>query len=319
VAGYPLVTGATGFAGSHLLDHLLEDGPAVVAWANPRGRPVPANKDSRIAWCAVDLLDRAAIAQALADSRPSAIYHCAGLADVGESWTRRAWALRINALGTHHLLEGVRRAGLRCPVLITGSALVYAPSSRAIDENATIRPASPYGASKLAQEMIAARADWCPVVITRPFNHAGPRQSPSYVTSSFARQIAEIEAGMAEGVLHVGNLEARRDITDVRDTVRAYTLLVGRGRPRFPYNVCRGEAYRISDVLTALLGMARRTIRIEVDPGRFRPSDNPIVLGNGARIQTDTGWRPQIPLQQTLADLLDYWRRATADAASTRR
>lgn len=317
MSAYPLVTGAAGFAGSHLIDHLLEIVPAVWAWGRPTGRPT-RREDHQVTWRSVDVLDAAAVGEALADSRPSAIYHCAGVADVSASWSHPARALEVNALGTHRVLEGVRRAGLVCPVLITGSALVYAQSSSAIDEDAPLQPSTPYGASKLAQEMIAARADWCPVFIARPFNHAGPRQSPSYVTSSFAKQIAQIEAGIGDAVLRVGNLESRRDITDVRDTVRAYTALVGRGGPSRPYNVCRGEAYRIADLLNILVGMARRMIRIDVDPARLRPSDTPVVLGSPRRIQAETGWQPQIPIEKTLADLLDYWRHMTARAATAR-
>ncbi|MCA1559866.1 MAG: GDP-mannose 4,6-dehydratase [Acidobacteria bacterium] len=318
MAASPLVTGAAGFAGSHLVDHLLEIGNHVWAWGKPFGRSTPPREDGRVTWRSVDVLDGGAVAKALAESRPSAIYHCAGVADVTASWSHPPRALEVNALGTHRVLEAVRHAGLDCPVLITGSALVYAQSSAAIDEDAPLQPSTPYGASKLAQEMIAARADWCPVLIARPFNHAGPRQSPSYVTSSFARQIAQIEAGLSDAVLRVGNLESRRDITDVRDTVRAYTALVERGRPSRPYNVCRGEAYRIADLLETLVGMARKMIRIEVDPARLRPSDIPVVLGSPRRIQAETGWQSEIPIQRTLADLLDYWRRVTAHAAAAR-
>lgn len=318
MAGPPLVTGAAGFAGSHLIDHLLEIAPEVLAWGKPAGRLTPPREDGRVTWRSIDVLDATAVGKALAESRPSAIYHCAGVADVTASWSHPARALEVNALGTHRVLEGVRRAGLDCPVLITGSALVYAQSSAAIDEDAPRQPSTPYGASKLAQELIAAHADWCRVLIARPFNHAGPRQSPSYVTSSFAKQIAEIEAGVCEAVLRVGNLESRRDITDVRDTVRAYTALVERGRTSRPYNVCRGEAYRIADLLQTLVGMARKMIRIEVDPARLRPSDIPVVLGSPRRIQAETGWQPQIPIQKTLADLLDYWRHMTARAATAR-
>jgi GDP-4-dehydro-6-deoxy-D-mannose reductase len=160
--------------------------------------------------------------------------------------------------------------------------------------------------------MLAARQLGGPVFIVRPFNHAGPRQSPTYVTSSFARQIAEIEAGLREPVLHVGNLESQRDITDVRDTVRAYHLVVKRGTPARPYNVCSGQAYRIRDLLDGLIARSRTAIRVEFDPARLRPSDNPIIAGDRTRIGADTGWEPRISIQQTLDDLLEYWRAYTA-------
>jgi GDP-4-dehydro-6-deoxy-D-mannose reductase len=311
VSGPPLVTGATGFAGSHLVDQLLDEHDRVAAWAHARGRGVPDSDQKRITWARVDLLDGEAIARALLAVNPSAIYHCAGIADVHSASRASTGALRINALGTHNLLEAVRRCNLAVPVLVTGSALVYKSSSHAIDEDDAIAPSSPYGVSKLAQEMAAARATWCPVLLVRAFNHAGPRQADAFVTSSFARQIAQIEADQRPPVLHVGNLEAKRDITDVRDTVRAYRLLMRRGHPGRPYNVCSGRAYRVADLLEMLIARARVPIRVEMDPARLRPSDTPVVLGSFARLASDTGWRPQIAIEQTLADLLDYWRALT--------
>ena len=309
--GPPLVTGATGFAGSHLVDELLAIEPTVAAWSNRGGR-APLLDDGRVRWTGIDLLDREAVARALADLRPSAIYHCAGVAHVGESWSEPERALRVNVLGTHHVLEGVRAAGLECPVLVTGSALVYRHSTRPIVEDDPIGPSDPYGVSKLAQEMLAFRAVHAPVFVVRPFNHAGPRQSPAYVTSSFARQIAEIEAGLREPVLSVGNLETRRDITDVRDTVRAYRMLLQHGRPARPYNVCSGQAYRVRDLLDALVGLSHRTIDLVVDPSRLRPGDRPVIAGDRSRISAETGWTPEIPIQRTLDDLLNYWRHETA-------
>ena len=308
MTGLPLVTGATGFAGSHLVDHLLENEPAVAAWAHVRDGESHLAQDPRVVWTSVDLLDRHKVAKALADLRPSAVYHCAGIAHVGESWSQPVRALSVNVMGTHHVLEGVRDAGLDCPVLVTGSALVYRPSMQPLREDDHIGPSDPYGVSKLAQEMLATRATGAPVFIVRPFNHAGPRQSPTYVTSSFARQIAEIEAGRREPVLRVGNLESRRDITDVRDTVRAYHLVVRRGQPGRPYNVCSGIAHRVQDLLDALMRMSTASIRVEIDAHRLRPSDNPVMAGDRSRIGAETGWEPKISIDRTLEDLLDYWR-----------
>lgn len=313
MAGLPLVTGATGFAGSHLVEQLLASGQTAAGWANPWGRRPPDH--GRIAWQAVDLLDREAVVRAIAAARPSAVYHCAGIAHVGATWSDPARALQVNVLGTHYLLEAVQAARLDCPVLVTGSALVYRPSPDALTEDHPIAPDSPYGVSKLAQELIARRAAGLRTILVRPFNHAGPRQDDAYVTSSFARQIAEIEMGRREPVLHVGNLEARRDITDVRDTVRAYRMLVEHGRPG-PYNVCSGRAHRVSDLLDLLVSLSRVTFRVQPDPSRMRPSDNPVVLGSAARLTADTGWRPQIPIEQTLRDLLESWRKRVGHPAS---
>jgi GDP-4-dehydro-6-deoxy-D-mannose reductase len=308
VAGSPLVTGAAGFAGSHLVEHLLAHAPRVAAWRNPGGQPPPpSTHGGRVEWSAVDVTDAEAVARALAAIGPSVVYHCAGVADVQTAWADSARALRVNAFGTHALLAGLERAGLAVPVVVTGSALVYRPSADALTEASPIGPSSPYGVSKLAQEMVAAAAGGR-VFIARPFNHAGPRQSAAFVTSSFARQIAEAEAGLRPPRLLVGNLDARRDITDVRDIVRAYTLMADRGQPGRPYNVCRGEAYRVGDLLDRLVARASMPIAVERDPARLRPSDNPVVLGCAARLEADTGWQPSIPIEQTLDDLLGYWR-----------
>jgi GDP-4-dehydro-6-deoxy-D-mannose reductase len=313
VAGPSLVTGATGFAGSHLIEHLLTSEPTVAAWASPRGRPAGPT-DPNIAWNLVDLLDREAVGAAIAALQPSVVYHCAGAADVGTSWADPVTPLKVNAVGTHHLLDAVRRAAPTAAVVVIGSAAVYRASEHAIDEDSPIGPSSPYGVSKLAQEMLAARVTTFPVLLARPFNHAGPRQSSAFVTSSFARQIAEVEAGRSAPVLMVGNLDVTRDMTDVRDTVRAYRLLARKGIAGRPYNICSGHAYRIGDLLELLLAQARTKIRVASDPARLRPSDNPVMLGDRSRIGTDVGWQPTISIADTLKDLLDDWRRRVAVA-----
>jgi GDP-4-dehydro-6-deoxy-D-mannose reductase len=315
LAAPPLVTGAAGFAGSHLLEELLTREPEVTAWAHRGTSGPPIETDARVRWASIDLLDREEVRDALAEARPSVVYHCAGIAHVGESWGAPERALRVNALGTHHVLEGVRAAGLTCAVLVTGSALVYRPSTALITEDDPIGPADPYGVSKLAQEMLAMRAQHAPVFVARPFNHAGPRQAPGYSTSSFARQIAHIEVGQSAPVLRVGNLESRRDITDVRDTVRAYVAIVEHGRPARPYNVCSGNAYRVRDLLDALVRLSHVPITVELDPARLRPSDNPVIAGDRSRITSETGWTPRIPIDQTLIDLLNYWRAAIPSAS----
>jgi GDP-4-dehydro-6-deoxy-D-mannose reductase len=314
VPGVPLITGATGFAGGHLLDRLAAMGP-VHAWAH-RGQSRRSSEGakadgetprSHVTWSAVDLLDRAAVREALAAANPSVIYHCAGAADVHHAWQAPATALRVNVRGTHHLFEAARELSLECRVLVTGSAMIYRQSLEPLDEDSPIGAATPYGVSKLAQEMTAA-ASGTPALLVRPFNHAGPRQSPSYVTSAFAQQIADIEGGRRDPVVLVGNLDAKRDITDVRDTVRAYEALAECGQPMRPYNVCSGRAYSMRELLDILLTLARVKVRIELDPTRLRPSDNPLILGSHARLTADTGWRPEIPIEQTLSDLLDHWR-----------
>jgi GDP-4-dehydro-6-deoxy-D-mannose reductase len=316
VPGPSLVTGGTGFAGSHLIEHLLDTEQAVAGWAHGGGRN-PGPETRAVSWTAIDLLDRESVTRAVAELAPAVIYHCAGIAHVGDAWAEPARALRVNVIGTHHLLEAVRAARLTCPVLVVGSALVYRPSTEPIDEQQPTAPSDPYGVSKLAQEMLALRTADAPFFVVRPFNHAGPRQSDSFVTSSFARQVAEIEAGLREPTLRVGNLDASRDITDVRDTVRAYPLVVRHGAPRRPYNVCSGRAYRIRDLLDTLVRMSSASIAIELDPKRLRPSDNPMIAGNPSRIAAETGWEARIPIERTLRDLLDYWRKKTGTSTSS--
>jgi GDP-4-dehydro-6-deoxy-D-mannose reductase len=194
-------------------------------------------------------------------------------------------------------------------VVIAGSAMVYHTSSEALDEDALVRPASPYAVSKLAQEMVALedRGEQH-VSIARSFNHFGPRQTPGFVAADFARRIADIEAGRVAPEILVGNLDARRDLTDVRDTVRAYRAIGERGANGRTYNVCSGRTIVMRELLDMLLSRSRVPIAVRLDAKRFRPIDQPIVLGNPSRLSTELGWMPEIPVQQTLDDLLAFWR-----------
>jgi GDP-4-dehydro-6-deoxy-D-mannose reductase len=301
-----LVTGAAGFAGSHLIDLLRHDGAEVVAWHRPGGEP-PLPRGA--AWRAIDVMDREAVTRGLAEIRPATVYHCAGAAHVGQSWGNAESTLALNVRGTHHVIEGLRDAHIDARVLIPSSALVYAGSDNPLREDDPLAPASPYALSKLAQELVGQDNPGGPSVsIARAFNHLGPRQSPTFSASGFARAIAEIEAGRRPAELRVGNLEARRDLTDVRDTVRAYRMIVERGVPGRAYNVCTGRAVTIRDLLDMVLARARVPIRVMADPALLRPNDLPLVLGNPQRIRDELGWQPEIPLQRTLDDLLDFWR-----------
>ena len=304
-----LVTGAAGFVGSHLLELLVQDDAGIVAWQRPGTEP--SIQDSRIRWTAVEMQDRGAVLEAIAQTKPAAVYHLAGVPHVGGSWTHTNETFAGNVLATHYLFDALRRHSLAPRVLITSSATVYAPASHAITEADAVNPNNPYGTSKLAQEMVARRAwqdDGIPALIARAFNHVGPRQTTAFVASSIARQVAEIEAGRKDPVLMMGNLEPQRDIMDVRDTVRAYRAMMQRGTPGIPYNVCSG----IPTAVRALVGLfvAKASVKIEIkqDPARFRPNDTPMVLGDRTRIKNDTGWEPAIPLEKTVDDLLAYWR-----------
>jgi GDP-4-dehydro-6-deoxy-D-mannose reductase len=306
-----LVTGAAGFAGSHLIDSLVRDRVPVVAWHRPGGmrpRNTPGATNE-----AIDLLDRSSVRTALARIRPAAVYHCAGAAHVGRSWDSTAPTFAVNVRGTHHVIEGLRDEGITARVLIPSSAMVYASSNAALREDSPVLPGSPYALSKLAQEMVGGDNPGGPeVLIARAFNHFGPRQDPWFVGSGFARRIADIEVGRWEPVIAVGNLEARRDLTDVRDTVRAYRQILERGTAGRVYNVCSGRAIAIRELLDELLARAKVPIQIKIDPARYRPNDQPVIVGDPTRIRQELGWSPEIPLDQTFDDLLAYWREDSA-------
>jgi GDP-4-dehydro-6-deoxy-D-mannose reductase len=305
-----LVTGAAGFAGGHLLDLLSADTPDLVAWSRHGG--APPQTAAGATWEAIDLLDRDAVRHAIARVRPDVVYHCAGAAHVGRSWDRTESTLATNVRATHYLLDALSRAQVESRVLIPSSAMVYASADRALTEDDPLIPSSPYAFSKLAQEQLGCRPyGKVHVLIARAFNHFGPRQDPMFVASGFARRIADIERGRWAPEIAVGNLDARRDLADVRDTVRAYRLIVQRGKAGRPYNVCTGRAIAIRDLLGMLIARARVPMTVKPDPARYRPNDVPLLLGDPQRLHDELGWTPRIPLDQTIDDLLEYWRTAT--------
>lgn len=314
-----LVTGASGFAGGHLTRRLRAAGAQVIGWHRP---DLPPHPGGDVSWQGVDLLQATAVRAAVHAAQPARIYHLAGYANVARAWQEPREALEVNLLGTHHLLEAVRAMtpGQRPRVLVIGSGTVYRASDEALQETSALGPAGPYPVSKLAQELLvldAVRTDGLDAVVARSFNHIGPGQTPDYVTASVARQIARIEAGLEPPVLAVGNLEARRDLTDVRDTVAAYEALMARGTSGRVYNVCSGRALVVRMLVEALVGRARVAVRVEHDPSRMRPSDTPVILGSHDVLTADTGWTPSIPLEQTLDDTLAWWRaRVAADRSA---
>jgi GDP-4-dehydro-6-deoxy-D-mannose reductase len=309
-AGPVLVTGAAGFAGSHLLEHLAGRGD-VTGWS--RSEP-PAGLAHLARWQQVDLLSRDTVRAALRELRPATVYHCAGMPHVAHSWKASAKVLEGNVIGTHVLLDELRRIQQPVRCLVTGSATVYATASHPVDEDAPLAPASPYALSKLAQEALALRAmreDGVEVVVARAFNPTGPRQDPAFAAPSFAQQIARIERGAAPPVIAVGNLEPLRDFTDVRDVVRAYRLMMERGTSGQVYNVCSGVGRSIRSVLDALVARSSTRVTVELDPDKLRPSDTPVLIGDPSRLMTATGWSPRYSFDETVDHLLSYWRRYT--------
>ena len=308
IDGSTLVTGATGFAGSHLLDKLADHAP-LVAWHRPGGQP--PDPERHIEWRSVDLLDQAEVLAGFEEIAPTQVFHIAGAPQVASSFDTAVPHLQTNVLGTHHVLEAIRRSGRPCRVLVVSSSQVYQVGDDPIDENAPLVPSTPYGLSKLAQDQLALlgwKEDGLDVVIARPFNHAGPRQAPAFAVSSFARQVARIEAGLEPPEMLVGNLNTRRDMTDVRDVVEAYRLLMASAPAGRPFNICSGRAWKIGDLLEELLHAARVPIRIRVDTSKLRPSDVAVVQGDASRIRSELGWAPKIPVEQMLSDTLEWWR-----------
>lgn len=303
-----LVTGAAGFVGRHLLARLTGGAETIVGWHRP-GTAAAAGPG--VHWRAVELLDRDAVAAALDLSRPDEIYHLAGVAHVGDSWAYAEETLAGNVVGTAHLVDALHQLDLRPRIVVTGSATIYKAAAAPLTEDSALAPNTPYGTSKLAQEMVALAA-WrehrLPAVVTRSFNHIGPGQSPAFAAASFARQLAMIEAGQAPPVISVGNLSAARDVTDVRDTVGAYVALMASGRPGVAYNVCSGRAVSVQAILDGLRARVRIPVDVVADPARMRPVDTPLILGSHARLTADTGWTPQFDLDATLDALIEYWR-----------
>jgi GDP-4-dehydro-6-deoxy-D-mannose reductase len=289
-----LVTGAQGFVGGWLLDHLRDMDDEAVA---PK----------------VDVTDFDAMAAAVREARPGAIYHLAALTHVGESWMAPAETFRVNAMGTLSVLEAARAIDRTPRVLIVGSAEMYGgvrPDELPLTESSPLRPATPYAVSKVAAEYLGVQA-WLgygvPVLRVRPFNHVGPGQSERFVVSSIAKQIVEAEREGAT-VLRVGNLSARRDYTDVRDVARAYRLLVERGTPGEVYQVCSGVDLAVREIAERMLALSKRRMTLQVDPALVRPIDVPALRGDPSKLESVTGWRPRIDLDATLADTLDWWR-----------
>ncbi len=311
-----LVTGVTGFAGSHLVDYMLTRGDCQI-FGTQRWRSRTENIEhfaDRITILECDLRDASSTRDALERIRPDWIFHLAAQSFVPTSWSAPTESLTTNILGQVNLFEAVRRLGLRCRIQIACSSEEYGMVLRdelPIRETNTLRPLSPYAVSKVAQDLLGYQywMSWkLDCVRTRGFNHEGPRRGPVFVASDFAKQIADIEKRRRPPVLSVGNLGSIRDFTDVRDMVRAYWLALEKCEPGEVYNICRGQGWTIQQVLDTLLGMTKVKIEVRADPARLRPSDVPVLVGDNTRFVKATGWQPAIPFEQTLRDMLEFWR-----------
>ena len=322
-----LITGITGFAGSHLAEYLLAEHPDVEVFGTYRWRSRRENIDhlgDKVRLLETDLRDEASVRHALAACRPDYIFHLAAQSFVPSSWTAPGETLTTNVSAQTNLFEAVRTLELDPAIQIACSSEEYGlvlPDEVPIKETNPLRPLSPYAVSKVAQDYLGYQyfqSYGLKVLRTRGFNHTGPRaRGDVFVTSNFARQIASIEAGLQEPVIRVGNLEAVRDFTDVRDMVRAYWLAVTKGKPGEVYNIATGVGITIRELLDRLLALSTADVRVEVDPDRLRPSDVEILIGDSSKFRADTGWEPQIPLDQTLRDTLEHWRVHLAAAAGS--
>ena len=317
------ITGIGGFVGCHLAELLLGEGHRVGGTVTGRAdRPALRALAARYphfdpgALAVADVGNRAALEHALAAAPPEGIFHLAGVAFAPRAETDAGQALAVNVLGTINLLEAAARVCPETRTVVVTSSDVYGATDGGgapIDEDAPLRPVGVYGVSKAAADMAAYRQWWAagqPIVRVRAFNHTGPGQSPEFVCSDFARQIARIAVGGAEPVLRVGSLEVERDFSDVRDVVRGYLLLWERGEAGAVYNLCSGRATRVAHVVETLIAASGAEIEVVADPHRKRGRELPTIVGSAGRARA-LGWAPAIALEQTLHDLYRHWQEAT--------
>ncbi|UCE41971.1 MAG: GDP-mannose 4,6-dehydratase [Candidatus Aminicenantes bacterium] len=312
-----LITGVTGFAGSHLADYILGNHPEVQVHGLIRWRSRMENIvhiEDQLHLVEGDLKDMASLKKCLAEVQPDRIFHLAAQSFVPTSWICPAETFAINAIGQINLFEAVLSLGISPRIQIAGSSEEYGlvnTNEIPMKETNPLRPLSPYAVSKVSQDLLGwqyFKSYGLKVIRTRGFNHTGPRRGEVFICSNFAKQIVEIEKNKREPVIYVGNLEAKRDFTDVRDMARAYWLSLEKGEEGEVYNLGTGKTYSIQEILDMLLGISNVDVKIEVDPNRLRPSDVPVLLSDSSKFRQLTGWEPQIPLNQSLKDLLEYWR-----------
>ncbi len=313
-----LITGITGFAGSHLADYILAHHPDVELYGIYRWRSRTENIEhsrNRFKMMECDLRDASSVQRILEQIRPEKIFHLAAQSFVPSSWKAPSESLVTNIIGQVNIFEAIRYLKLDPWIQIACSSEEYGmvhADEVPIRETNPLRPLSPYAVSKVGQDFLGYQyfmSYGMKIVRTRGFNHTGPRRGDVFVCSDFARQIVEIERKLRDPVIYVGNLDAKRDFTDVRDMVRAYWLsLSEKCIPGEPYNIASGTCWEIREVLNMLLARTSVKIKIAQDPNRFRPSDVPILLGDNTKFRNATGWQPIIPFEQTLDDILNYWR-----------
>lgn len=312
-----LITGITGFAGSFLAEHLSLDKNVEIHGtylSDSSTKNVSALQDA-IYLHKVDLQLADEVGRLIGLTKPDCIFHFAALSSAAKSFTQSTSTVLSNIEIQMNILNAVQDQKLyNCRILVTSSAEVYGlvqEKDLPIDEDTPLRPVSPYAVSKIAQDYLALQyflAYKLPIIRVRPFNHIGPRQIPDFVVASFAKQIADIEKGITEPVLHVGNLDSKRDFTDVRDMVKAYAGIMQKGKVGDVYNIGSGVSHKIGDILEILLSLSDKNITISIDKKLLRPGDVSDIRCNTHKLESVISWKPKITLEQTLKDTLDYWR-----------
>lgn len=305
-----LIIGAAGFVGNYLIKELHDSG--IDAYATKLPNEKFASKYA--VTYDLDILNKDAITNILFEIQPDYIFHLAAQSSVGVAWKNPTLTVDVNIKGSINVMDAVRELFYKPRVLLIGSGEEYGyirTGETPIAEDNALRPGNIYAATKACQNMIGniySKAYDMDLMMVRAFNHIGPGQAPLFVVSDFCKQVAEIEKGVHKPVIMVGNLAARRDFTDVRDVVKAYVKLVQKGVPGETYNVGSGNAREIRQILEKVVSMSKREIRIETDPNKIRPVDVPIIEADISKLSALTGWKPEIPLEQTIRETLDYWR-----------
>lgn len=311
-----LITGISGFVGSHLAEYFLEGGKhevfGTIKWRSNRENIIHIQDKIKLYEC--DIKDAFAMKTVLSEIRPDRIFHLAAQSYVPFSWRIPQETLSTNIIGEVNLFESIRELKIDPLIHIAGSSEEYGlvfPEEVPIKETNALRPLSPYGVSKVAQDLLAYqyfKSYGLKAVRTRAFNHTGPRRPEVFVTSNFAKQIIEIEKEKRKPVIYVGNLNAVRDFSDVRDVVRAYSLALDKGVPGEVYNIASGKGLKIQELLDKLVALSNVDLKIEQDSQRLRPADVELLIGSPEKFQKATGWKAEIPFEKTLKDMLDYWR-----------
>lgn len=306
-----LIIGGAGFVGAYLIRYVRQDPGQEVSVTKLPSETVSVEG---VEVLDLDILNKEDVTCLLQEVHPDYVFHLAAQSSVSVSWENPQLTIDVNIKGSVNVLEALRGLDYKPRVLLIGSGEEYGriqAGETPIGEENAVRPGNIYAAAKACQNMLGkiyADAYRMDVMMVRAFNHVGPNQMPLFVVADFCRQVAEIEAGRREAVIRVGNLDAKRDFTDVRDVVRAYGLLMEKGKAGETYNVGSGHAIAVGDILQMVLDNARIPVSVEVDSRKLRPLDVPVIEADIRKISAETGWKPEIPLEETVRETLDYWR-----------